>query len=293
MNDVNPKGVYYKHSGRAPVRGVIVAIAVGAVVTSPIALVYAYFDALIPFVYLNIVAAVIVGAVAGLVTGKLLERGLVRNNLISALAGAAVGFIALYVAWAAWPYALLVTRATTDVRFLHLLTNPGALWSTILSINRHGAWRVGESTPTGLVLWIAWAGEAAIIVLCALSFARRVVADEPFCETCQRWCVKEPGGLEAHGFDDAELKRRLEAKDFASVGELGPRRPNDLEWFRLDLHLCPGCQNTATLTAKSVDLTREGGRASEKTVLEKIIVSRPEVEQLRSFKFDSPRPPGA
>jgi hypothetical protein len=290
MSDPTTNGAYYKHSGRAPVGGLVMALVGGAVVTSLVAAVYAYFAALMPFIYLNMMAALIVGVVAGIVTGKLLVRGLVRNNRLAAAAGAAVGFVALYVAWAAWPYAILGERLGTDVGFVHLLTSPPDLWATIISINRRGAWRIGSSTPTGSVLWIAWVGEAAIIIGTSLFSARYFVADEVFCENCQRWCVAERRVLETHGSDGDELKRRLESKDFAYLAALGPRTQYDVEWFRFDLHRCQACENTATLTAKSVDLVAESGRVTEKTVIEKLLVSGSEAELLRHFEFDAPGP---
>jgi hypothetical protein len=66
-----------------------------------------------------------------------------------------------------------------------------------------------------------------------------------------------------------------------------------VEWFRFDLRRCHGRENTATLTAKSVDLVAENGRVSEQTVVEKLLVSRPEAELLRHFKFGPPGPRGA
>ncbi|MEK6285799.1 MAG: hypothetical protein AABO57_08670 [Acidobacteriota bacterium] len=98
--------------------------------------------------------------------------------------------------------------------------------------------------------------------------------------------------LEAHGFDADELKRRLESKDFAYLATLGPRSPNDVEWFRIDLDRCQGCENTTTLTAKSVDRVGEKGRGSEKTVIENLLVSQDEVDRLRHFEFDTPGPRG-
>ena len=283
VNDVTPQGLYYKQSGRVPVKGLVLAIVGGGAVVSLFAAVYAYFDAIMPFIYLNLIAAVVVGTVAGIVTGKLLVRGIVRNNLAAVIAGAAVGFIALYVAWAAWPGALLDKRAGAEMGFFHLLASPPALLSTITTINRRGAWRLGNATPTGLILWIAWAGEAAIIIGTSLFTARSFVATEAVCETCQQWCVEEPRVLEAHGADTVELKRRLETKDFGYLAALGPRSSHDVEWFRIDLHRCPRCGNTAMLTAKSVDLTTEGGRDKTKIIVEKLLVTQAEVETLRQI----------
>ena len=276
-------GSYYTHSGRAPKKGLALGIVGGGLVASLLAAIYAYFDAIMPFIYLNMMAALIVGGAAGIVTGKLLVRGCVRNKLTAAIAGAVVGFIALYVAWAAWPEALLENRAGANMGFLHLLSNPPALWSTITMINRQGAWRFGSTTPTGLILWIAWVSEAVIIIVPALLLARGFVASEPFCERCERWCIEEPRVLEQHGADATELKRRLESKDFAYLAELGPRRPNDIEWFRFDLHWCRGCGDTATLTAKRVDLTAEGGRDKTEIIVENLLVTQPEVEMLRNL----------
>jgi hypothetical protein len=57
-----------------------------------------------------------------------------------------------------------------------------------------------------------------------------------------------------------------------------------VEWFRIDLHRCPGCGNTTTLTARRVDLTAEGGRDKTEIILEKLLVTPPEVDILRQIK---------
>jgi len=289
MSEGSQKSTYYTHSGRAPAKGLILAIAGGAAASSLLALVYAYFDAACPFIYLNMVGTAIVGTVAGIVTGRLLVRGLVRNNLAAATAGAAVGLIALYVAWAAWPGAL-IDKPTTDLRFAHLLTSPAALWATITAINHQGAWKFDGRIQSGVVLWLAWAGEAAYFMGLGLYWARRYVASEPFCEVCQHWCGFEARVLETHGWDAERLKHCLESKDLTQLAALGPRTPNDVEWFRIDLRRCRGCGNTATLTAKRVELVSEDGKVGEKieVVLDGLMVSGPEIERLRNFRFDTP-----
>src|SRR5262249_40480612 len=109
-------GSYYRHSGRFPTGGLVVAIAGGGAVGAFLALIYAYFDALDPFIYFNMMASVILGAASGWFTGLLLARQRVRNNLIAWLAIALRGFSALYVAWAASPEAVLRALSRTNVQ---------------------------------------------------------------------------------------------------------------------------------------------------------------------------------
>ena len=282
--NARPQTPFYLHSGRVPASGLVISLVAGSVISSVLALVYAYFDAIMPFIYFNIVASTLLGFLCGLVTGKLLVRGKVRNNLVGALAGLAVGFVALYVAWAAWPHALF-DRFDWDIRFAHLLTSPGSLWANITFINHHGAWKFNGTAPTGFFLWFTWLAEALVIVGMSIVTARGSVAAEPFCESCQHWCSYEKCVLELHGWDSAELKKRLEARDFDYLESLGPRTRNDVNWFRIDLHRCRGCGKTATLTAKNVDLTdpeSKGGQKAE-TVIENLLVTGVDLERLQSI----------
>ena len=175
------EGLYYKHSGRVPIGGPAITIAGGAIVGSILALIYAYFDAASPFIYLNLIGAIAVGAIPAIVTGMLAVRTRLRNATIVTLAGAIVGFIALYVAWAAWPNAILGEKIGTDVRFAHLLASQVALGRTIGWINRNGAWRIGSTVETGFILWLAWAGEAAIIIGMPLFLAPTFIKGRVFC----------------------------------------------------------------------------------------------------------------
>ena len=282
--NATPQTPFYSHSGRVPASGLVISLVGGSIIASGLALVYAYFDAVMPFIYFNIVASALLGLICGMVTGKLLVRGKVRNNTVGALAGLAVGFVALYVAWAAWPHALF-DRFAWDIRFAHLLTSPGSLWATITFINQHGAWKFGNTAPTGVFLWVTWLAEALIIVGMSIVNARRSVAAEPFCESCQNWCAYEKCVLELHGWDSAELRKRLEARDFEYLESLGPRTRNDVNWFRIDLHRCRGCGKTATLTAKYVDLTDPESRGREKSeaVITNLLVRGADLERLQSI----------
>jgi hypothetical protein len=286
--DTTAQKNFYSHSGKVPAGGLVLAIVVGALVASVVALVYAYFDAIMPFVYFNLIAVIALGALSGMITGYLLVRGRVRNNRAAALAGLAVGFVALYVAWAAWPHALF-DRFPWDIRFAHLLTSPSSLWSTIVAINQQGAWRISSSTPKGLFLWATWTAEALIILVFAMTTARSFVASEPFCESCENWCVFEKKVLETHGFDPDEMKKHLVSRDFAYLASLGPRTPNDVTFFRIDLHRCRGCGKTATLTASFIDLVEEKGNLVQKaeTVVEGLSVTGDDLEQLRSIANQS------
>ena len=91
--------------------------------------------------------------------------------------------------------------------------------------------------------------------------------------------------LELHGWGSDDLKPRLEAKDLSYLRTLGPRSRNDVEWLRFDMAQCRSCKETAALTVKRVDLTRQEGRELPRPIVDNLLVTQSEVEQLRKYQF--------
>jgi hypothetical protein len=285
-------GPYYEPSGRAPAAGLLLAIAGGGGAAALLAVVYAYFDYLNPFVYFNFIGAMILGGLPAVVAGILLEKGKIRNNAAATWVGLAVGLVALYVAWAAWLNAFFDGVPGREAGLLELLANPAAIGSGIAFVSANGAWTVGSSTPTGTVLWVVWGAEAALILGVSVYAIRGFITDRPFCEACAIWCTEAPGVLETRGWDKDALKARLEAKDFGYLGQLGRPSRHDVEGFAYDITRCPKCGGTASLKARKVVIA-EGGARQSQVVLEGLLLSRDEADRLRNFEFDAPPPAAA
>jgi hypothetical protein len=91
-----------------------------------------------------------------------------------------------------------------------------------------------------------------------------------------------------------ELKRRFEAKDFMYMKTVGPREEGDIDWCRLDLHRCPGCGRTNTLSVQldTLKTDRKGKKSvSSKEVLRDLLLTEGDVHQLRRVCAELTQPP--
>lgn len=288
--------LYYKHSGNFSPGGAAVALLVTALVAFPLAYIYAYLVLYIPIAgYITFILSALFGCLLGLVATRTLMWGKVRNTGVALAVIVLASLWALYASWAVWIYALL-RRAKMQLDLLPILLRPDVLWELIKKVNEVGAWRLRSWTPTGMALWIFWAGEAALILGLAFFVGLVMFRENPYCEACNSWCKETEGVGTVNAGDRAELKQRMEAKDFSFLEKLGQVPPDAREWFRLDLYECPSCHMTNTLTVKTVTAKVEGkdGKASQQTedLLDKLVIAAGDVETIRRIgqKLAPPAP---
>ncbi|APR86600.1 Hypothetical protein A7982_11949 [Minicystis rosea] len=249
------------------------ALAAGLSASLPLAFVYSYIIVYIPIVgVITFALTAGFGALLGFLVGQVLHAGKVRSQAAALAAAVPVSLFALWAAWVTWVYALM-HRADVDVAFLDLAANPGGLWNLINVINDKGAWNLKGFTPTGGLLWGLWALEAAIIVGLAVLVAYEAV-NVPFCEPCDVWCAEHKAMATLGSTTKRALAPRLEQGDYAVLRETP--HVSDLAFTRLDLHQCPTCQGTATLSATSVTVTvKKDKRETSETVLFKYLLVPP------------------
>src|SRR5579872_669290 len=102
MTDSFGQELYYRHSGRFSTAGVLIALLVGLAVGLPCAWLYAWLIHWNPFLYFNVVASILFGAVIGASVETALEKYQCRNSWVAGLAACVVVLIAYYVSWAVW-----------------------------------------------------------------------------------------------------------------------------------------------------------------------------------------------
>ncbi|HKG12211.1 MAG TPA: hypothetical protein VKB12_02700 [Pyrinomonadaceae bacterium] len=278
-------GLYYKSSGEVTLAGLGAGIFGGLLVGLVLAFVYSYLISYIPFVYVNFLCTV--GYVCGLgyVTGWLLRSGKMRNPAVGVLAAAVVSLVCYYVCWAVWLSALL-GRGDYDVSAFTLASHPSALLDLILNVNTHGAWSIGRGkTPvTGILLWVVWAVEGLAVLVGPPAIVWSVLTSEPFCEFCGEWCEQDQGLVSLAQAEPAGLKQVFESKQFERLKSVGAKDSGAADWNRLDLHRCKRCDRTNTLTVKSEKITfdkKGNSKVESKAILSKLVLSQPEVEELR------------
>lgn len=264
---------YYRHSGRFSPIAVAKAFALGLVVTVPLAFVYSYILVYLPIIgMITFILTAGFAAVVGVVVGRVMHAGKVRNHVVAVATALPVALFALWAAWVTWVYALL-HRADADVGLIDLVFDPAGLWRIITLINAKGAWSLKGLTPTGGLLWALWALEAAIIAGVVVLVARESVSS-PFCEGCDRWCEEQKAFAVLGPTKKDALAPRLEQGDYAVFQEM--TATNDSTFTRLDLHQCPQCLGSAALTATSVTVTvKKGKQETDETVLLKFLLLSP------------------
>jgi hypothetical protein len=159
-------------------------------------------------------------------------------------------------------------------------------WRMIMIMNEHGAWSIQGSTPTGVVLWVLWIGEAAIVLGVAMKISTRVLRDEVFCERCDRWCEKKVAAYLALA-GAIELKQNAEAHDMAYFESLGNSSNDAAKFTRLDIHACPQCNSTSTMTVSQVVTKVDSkGKRSQQVVkiVDRLILNPGEIDAVKKIK---------
>jgi hypothetical protein len=292
--------LYYRHSGKFSISGILVATGFGLLVGLPCAFLYSYLIRWNPFIYINLLAALGFGAIIGVVVDRSLKQHKCRNVFITGLVAFVAVLVAYYLSWAVW------LHAVSGAPVLDLLQAPIAMWNFMLAVNEVGTWSLKGGVVNGIPLWIVWATEAGCIIGLAVYIAVVSIQDSVYCESCDRFatsskgvCVagagtappaKDKAALKAYRAglkpQAAELKQHLEVKDFSYVEKLGSLQPDAIAWYSLDVASCPQCNITNTLSAKQVQRTMQGKKekVTERTVLHNLLLSSTEADSIRKLK---------
>jgi hypothetical protein len=248
--------LYYHHSGRFPLSGAVVGLLVGGICAIMLGAAYSYAVLYVPYPKLSVLLCMGFGAAVGAVTTRAMAKMKVRNWLVMCAVTVAAAAIGVYSAWLFWVYALLMLWKR-PLPLSEFVVNPAHLWRVIKVLNQYGVWKLSKTDKeavNGIMLWIVWCGEAALVVGCALALVIPALA-KPFCEECESWCTDKKEIGKASATNTAELIRRLEAKDFAYLPPL-PAEPPAMTWCSLMLSACPGCGQTNALSVSRITLTK-------------------------------------
>ena len=286
-----PRGQYYRHSGRFNPAGVAAGLIAGVAAAAVLGFAYAYADKYIPIVQLNGLVCLGVGALFGVVPAMVMRGLKVRNTSVAMAVAALVAVVGFYVSWATWEASL-----THDglANLPHLLTHPADLASYAVRINEVGTWSIGHvgsssssakgSATSGVMLWVIWAIEGLVMLGTPLLVVVGMLGSAPFCDACDRWC-DGPTTVLSTGLpaDQAEVKRRLDAGDFAYPATLGPPAADaSLTFARHGCDRCNGV-NTLTVTSKKITADRKGKNAqtAAKTLVNKLMVTPDDLARLK------------
>lgn len=230
----------YEPNGRfRPALAGFTALALGGLV--PLAWAYQAIVTFVPLL-VKLVAVPVFAMALSLLAWMVLRAGHCRSRGLALLVGLLLSMTALGASYG-WAFRrdrdaqLAETPASELQRVASRFT-----FSRWLDLRQERGFSVSEDTVGGWVVPFAWVVEALLLVGASTLFAR-MVADEPFCETCQRWSDEKR--VKVNGVGREEVLARLKRKDLMGLVLLEePATPESRYAVSLIAHRCPGCERT-------------------------------------------------
>ena len=262
--------MYYKHSGRFGLGGLVVGLVTGGAGALILAYVYARGIILIPEAKLAAIATLAFGGLIGVAAGYGLVWGKVRNEPVALAVTGTISALALYVSWAMWVPLILESQHLRSISWMKLAQHPSTLWNLMCLINQYGTWGLSSGSATnGWALWGIWILEAVFVIGMALFAGFAVLNHHPFCETCERWCTRGAKLVLAALPDMAQLRLQLEANDPRAIENLGPGN-KAADHLLVVLDSCEQCRQFHTMSLTHVMIRKS--KTGKPTISNKVIV---------------------
>lgn len=248
------KDLYYQHSGKIGMGGVIGILLAVPVLTAVLGFIYGFAIWYIPFIYLNFFITIGFGFGSGFVAGMMGYWGKIRNKSFMLLMGLLTGLLAEYFGWVFWIYAASEQEVLTFA--------PGEIFYFLGQLTDTGVWSIFGATPTGGVLITIWIVEALIIIGAATIAAISPTADVPYCEDCDKWTDEVPVTGAIQSLDDNQaLVNALEQGNTDLLKYLRPVPADQQKALQVHLSNCPNCENSWFL--KIEEKTRKYNKKNE------------------------------
>lgn len=271
---------FYRHSGKAPVTGLILIGIAGFVAVPILGLIYGYLLRYIPFIYINIFIVLGYAYAISFVISRVAKFGKVRNMFLIGLAGFFFGLLADYIGWVAW-IAAMVGEPSYLIGFFF----PLDIVAIITEIAKEGAWTLSGITPTGAFLYLIWFVEACIVIGGSTYLSVIALSEIPFCEDSEAWADKKTMlGTFAPAENPAQFKASVSQGSFAPFNELKPLQAGARQFTLLEVFECEQCKSFFVLNVKNVVVTvNNKGKAETKLkpVVSNLIVTPTILASLR------------
>ena len=273
--------MYYKHSGRFSLGGLMIGALIGCAGAAILGYIYGRGSILIEDEHLAFLATLALGAGIGGCAGYGLIWGKVRNHAVNFCLQGIASAVSLYVSWAAW-IADIFKRFQVDdpPSWIEFLKHPVGLWRAMCYINQYGTWSLGkgEDPTTGAELWAIWFIEAALVVVGAMVIGYEVLRNHAFCDRCESWCRRAAKLILAVPQNPDLLKRQLEANDWRTFDSL-PAENKAANHLAVGLDSCGECHQLNTVTVTLV------ARRKPRKIIEHLLIASAQAEKLKQLSM--------
>jgi hypothetical protein len=274
---------YYTPPSRFEFQRLIPAALGTAVVISGGAIAYSKIEPNVSGLHFRLAAAAAFAVVVGVLSITPVRIGKVRSPALAATIGALLSLLALWVAWIVWVHEILYFRHI-NVHYSDLVSRPSALWHVIQYLNRSGVWIVDGEIQRGLILWLWWFGEGAMVVAAGTIFPTlRLFTSDPICTHCGSRCKRVPNLPNFAGDFQPQVAAALDNRAFDDLLPLPAPVTEDAPEVRIRLMSCPSCRKMNVLTLNRIAWTRvPKHRATVKTtpIINELLITPQEAQDL-------------
>jgi len=244
--------LYYKPSGKIPVKGIFISLIIAFMITVVLSIIYIALQWFIPFIYLNFFIAAGLGFGVGAGVFIAIGLGKIRNTKYECVLAVLCGLLAWYSQWALFVSLMseadgsmgggMWVRSSFNLTgFWYILTHPEMLFQAMLSLNDAGTFTLKHNTVSGTLLWLVWAFEAFIIVGAPVLFSLSGRSTTPFSEQNDQWMEeREVQGKLKTVNDPDQLTEELKSGNFQSLKDFLPADNLSNDYATLRIYESPG-----------------------------------------------------
>lgn len=246
------ENLYYKPSGKIPVKGIFISLITAFVLTVILSILYIALQWFIPFIYLNFFIAVGLGLGVGGSVFIAIGLGKIRNTKYDLVLAVISSFLAWYSQWALFVSLMyeaegsmgggIWVRSSFNLTgFWHVFTHPDFLLQAMLSLNSAGTFTLKSSTVSGTFLWIVWIIEALIIIVIPIIFSISGRATNPFSEQNDQWMeARDIEGKLKTVADPDQMTKELSTGNLKPLKDFLPADDLQNDYATLHVYESPG-----------------------------------------------------
>ncbi len=257
----------YRHSGAIPAGAGVMMVALGMLTAIVGGAIYALLIFYIPFVYINVLLMLGLGAAIGGTVGSLARAGKIRNSSLTTILAFILALVGIYVEWAT------IHLPLSGYQLGILAYHPNVVLDLMIYLYQEGWWSFSDRAQqnlTGIPLAIIWVLEAGAIICTSVGVARSFVAHRTFCEGCNRWTDTDTGANYLLGTGSEPQIQGAAMGDLRGLNELERAAGYEDKVIRIDIDICPSCEQSNFVTIQAVT-NKLDSKGNNKQVLQVIV----------------------
>lgn len=244
--------LYYKPSGKIPVKGVFISLITAFVITVILSIIYIALQWFIPFIYLNFFIAAGLGFGLGGGVFIAIGAGKIRNAKYEFVLAVLCGILAWYCQWSLFVSLMsesegsmgggMWVRSSFNLTgFSYIFTHPNILFQSMLSLNDAGTFSLKHNIVSGTLLWVVWVIESLIIIGLPMLFALSGRSTTPFSEQNGQWMEeRDMEGKLKIVTDPEQIIRHLNTGNLISLKDYPPADDLSDDYSSLRIYESPG-----------------------------------------------------